>query len=125
MTASTCSAVTEFDTAIAIYSGDCDALTCVAGNDDAPGCDFWEFASTLRWTSIPGTVYYITVGTYPEALPGPFELTVTGGGYGAEPIPTLSEWGAIAAALLILIAGTLAVMRQQRAAVLSHRVPGS
>lgn len=37
VTLSTCNDA-EFDTRISVFSGDCPAPVCVAGNDDAPGC---------------------------------------------------------------------------------------
>ncbi len=69
ITASTCGS--GFDTQVAIYSGTCTALTCVAGNDDACGLQ-----STVTWNSTLGTTYYIYVDGFGSAS-GSFTLSVT------------------------------------------------
>ena len=67
---STCSEETQFDTKIAIYSGNCDgddsgndvsnSLTCVAEDDDSCG-----IASTVTWFAEQDTLYYILVRAQP------------------------------------------------------------
>jgi len=69
ITASTCGS--GFDTQIAIYSGTCGALACVAGNDDACGLQ-----STVTWSSAIGTTYYIYVDGFATAA-GTFTLALT------------------------------------------------
>lgn len=87
ITLSTCQDFT-FDTKINVYSGTCDALMCVTGNDDGGGCDV---GSTASFPSEPGTTYLVLVQGY-NGFTGEFELTVSCGpvGYdycqGATPI---------------------------------------
>lgn len=57
VTASLCSS--GYDTKIHIYSGSCGSLTCVDGNDDGCGSQ-----STVTFTSMAATTYYIFVGGY-------------------------------------------------------------
>ena len=45
---------------------------------------------------------------------GGADIGAFGVGCGAEPIPTLSEWGMIILALLILVMGTVAIIRRRR-----------
>ena len=90
ITLTTCSAVTNYDTKISVYSGSCAALTCVAGNDDDFACGFSGFQSTVKFLSTTGTNYFILVHGFGSGT-GAFELimtcctpptpfTVTGGG---------------------------------------------
>jgi len=75
--ASTCQEGTLFDTIINVYSGDCDALACVGGNNDDSLCgtQISVGASTFTWVSQPGVVYYIVVfGSRGEV--GRFEISV-------------------------------------------------
>jgi hypothetical protein len=78
MSASTCNAA-NFDSRISVFSGTCGALTCVAENDDADGCDV---SSQVSWASLFGETYYLLVHGF-DALPGryhvgDFELSVSG-----------------------------------------------
>jgi hypothetical protein len=73
---STCNAATNFDTKLFVYSGSCGNYTCVAGNDDATSCSASSTASTVVFSSVFGTVYYIMVGGYNSAT-GNFVLTTT------------------------------------------------
>ena len=57
--ASTCNDLTEFDTRINVYSGSCDALTCVGADDDS--CAVTPSASRVAWDSVLGTDYFIVV----------------------------------------------------------------
>jgi hypothetical protein len=68
--ATTSSSNTNFDTKINVYSGICDELTCVDGNDD----DATSLHSLVKWNSIRGAQYFILVHGYGT---GNFELTVT------------------------------------------------
>ena len=56
-----------------MYSGACDALDCVAGNDDGGGCGL---GSTVGFLTEMGTTYYILVQGF-DGETGDFELTVS------------------------------------------------
>lgn len=73
MTASVCDAA-DFDSKISIYTGPCDNLTCVDGNDDAPGCT--GNTSEISWASMAGTNYYILVHGF-AGQTGDFDLSIT------------------------------------------------
>jgi hypothetical protein len=74
MVVSTCSPLTDFDTEVGVFVGDCDRLFCVGGNDDI-GCEANSLASQVAWLSIPGEEYLIFV-TECCSGPGTFQLTV-------------------------------------------------
>jgi len=80
VTLSTCSATTNFDTQIGVFSGSCTALTCVAGNNDDYTCASNNRNSTVTFTSAPGVTYYIWV-TGKLSSRGAFSMSVacTGG----------------------------------------------
>ncbi|MFO0837000.1 MAG: choice-of-anchor J domain-containing protein [Phycisphaerae bacterium] len=62
MRASTCNAGTGFDTQIAVFSGACGSLVCVAGNDDAfSACSLSSLRSIVDFNSTLGTTYHIMV----------------------------------------------------------------
>jgi len=69
VTAETCGS--GFDTQVAIYTGSCAGLACVAGNDDACGLQ-----SSVSWLSSPGAVYYIYVDGF-AANSGDYTLAIT------------------------------------------------
>lgn len=70
ITASLCTG-TGYDSKLNIFSGDCSNLVCVGGNDD-----FCGVQSEYSWTGTDGTLYYILVQGYNNAV-GNFTLTVT------------------------------------------------
>jgi subtilisin-like proprotein convertase family protein len=79
MTASTCNdgnpatGSADYDSKINVYCRLCDILTCVAGNDDGPGCA--GFSSQVSWCSEALWPYHIFVqGFFGEV--GNFELAV-------------------------------------------------
>ncbi len=77
ITLTTCSANTDYDTKISVYTGECSnpPLTCVAGNDDDPNCP--NFQSTVEFTTDgSATTYYILVHGF-GGQTGNFELTMT------------------------------------------------
>jgi len=77
ITVSTCNAGTTYDTKLFVYSGTCNAYTCVGGNDDAAGCSFAQgFASSVTFNSTAGTTYYVFVSGYGGAT-GAFNLSTT------------------------------------------------
>lgn len=65
---------TKFDTKLSIYTGSsCDALECVAGNDDACGLQ-----SSITWESDTGKRYWILVHGWRTDGIGKFGLTLSG-----------------------------------------------
>ncbi|MEZ4740746.1 MAG: T9SS type A sorting domain-containing protein [Flavobacteriales bacterium] len=62
-----------YDTKLNVYSGTCDALDCVVGNDDGGDCGL---GSTVGFLSEVGTTYYILVQGFDGEV-GDFELTVS------------------------------------------------
>jgi len=74
---STCSAGTDYDTKIGVFSGSCGALTCVAGNDDDGSCTIGAGAvsSNVIFCSQFGVEYYIYVTGY-STYSGRFELSL-------------------------------------------------
>jgi hypothetical protein len=85
ITAKTCTGdftgLPYFDTQISVFSGTCDDLTCVTGNNDLPSnhtspplCP--ARASELSWDSISGKLYYILIhGRRGET--GAFDLKIS------------------------------------------------
>jgi hypothetical protein len=71
----TCAESTNYDTKITVWSGDCAAPVCVAGNDDDFECSFNVRHSTVTWPSVVGVDYFIMVHGF--AAVGDFELTMT------------------------------------------------
>lgn len=78
MTVSTCSALTDYDTKLSVYCGDCDGLNCIAGNDDDFGCAFSTLQSSVSWCSQEGATYYVLVHGF-DINVGNFELTLSDG----------------------------------------------
>lgn len=77
VTLTTCSANTDYDTKISVYTGECSnpPLTCVAGNDDDPNCT--NFQSTVEFTTDgSATTYYILVHGF-GGQTGNFELQMS------------------------------------------------
>ena len=67
----------DYDTKIDVYSGSCDSLVHVAGNDDYSHCNF---RSVVEFFSEDSTVYFIRVYGYSSTSEGNFTLAV-----GCEP----------------------------------------
>ena len=76
VTLSTCSAGTNYDSQIGVYSGSCTALTCVAGNDNDATCASGGRKSTVTFNSTSGTTYLIWV-TGAVSARGNFSLSVS------------------------------------------------
>ena len=76
LTVSTCSTYTNFDTIIAIYTGSCSNLLCVAYNDDTT-CPVTGVTTTSQVSFVPesGNIYYVAVSGYNTAT-GDFQLNV-------------------------------------------------
>lgn len=66
---------TFYDTKINVYTGYCNALICVTGNDDGGNCGT---GTTASFASDLGTTYYILVQGY-EGVVGEFEMIATCG----------------------------------------------
>ncbi len=73
---STCSANTNYDTKISVYTGDCSSLplTCVAGNDDSGNCT--DFQSEVEFSSDGNTTFYILVHGF-AGDQGDFEISLS------------------------------------------------
>ena len=81
VTASTCNTYgTLEDTKITVYSGTCTDLACVGGNDNDIMCIVGgrSYRSTFSWCALPGTTYYILVGSAGPTY-GTFRLELTEG----------------------------------------------
>ena len=63
VTVSTCTDVTDFDTALTLYQGFCNSLQCINGVDNDPECGLGseDIHSTISWHAETGTRYYILV----------------------------------------------------------------
>jgi hypothetical protein len=61
----------DYDTKLNVYTGGCDGLTCLTGNDDA--C---ELGSTIVFAATAGTTYLVLVQGY-NGLTGTFTLGVS------------------------------------------------
>ncbi len=73
ITMSTCGQ-TNYDSKISVFTGACDSLECVAGNDDSPGCG--NNSSQLSFPSTLGEEYLVLVHGYGQAQ-GLFTLTMS------------------------------------------------
>ena len=71
---STCNQA-AFDTKISIFSGECGALICVEGQDDAAGCAGYTTETDPVITEV-GTTYYVLVHGFGTAT-GDFTLTLS------------------------------------------------
>ena len=70
---STCNSA-PFDTRLGVFAS-CDTSSVIACNDDGSGCA--NFSSSLQFTSVAGTTYYIAVGGYDAASAGAGTVTIT------------------------------------------------
>ncbi|MAL59805.1 MAG: hypothetical protein CMC14_07150, partial [Flavobacteriaceae bacterium] len=72
---STCSTNTDYDTQIAVFTGDCTGgLVCLAANDDSANCT--DFQSEVEFESDGSSTYYIMVHGYGGDT-GTFELSMS------------------------------------------------
>ncbi|MFO0828389.1 MAG: hypothetical protein U0572_09580 [Phycisphaerales bacterium] len=78
-TFSTCGTV-NYDSRLALYSGDCANLSIVACNDDGSGCP--SFTSLMTADVTQGTTYYLRVGGYSGGGSGTINIACGGGGGG-------------------------------------------
>jgi len=75
LTASTCGTA-DYDTKISVFTGACDDLVCVGGNDDGSGCP--GFSSSYTWGAECGVEYLILVHGYNQSV-GCFQLNLSAG----------------------------------------------
>lgn len=77
--ASTCSAGTDYDTKLSVYTGSCTGLVCVTGNDDDPNCTTGPgvagFKSKVTWCAAQGQTYWILVHGFDIAV-GNFSMSL-------------------------------------------------
>ncbi len=71
--ASTCNA-TGYDSKISVFTGGCNGLTCIGGNDDAAGCG--GNSSRVSFPSTAGVTYLVLVHGYNQEV-GPFTLSIS------------------------------------------------
>ena len=76
VTFSTCNAGTNYDTQLAVYSGTCAALTCVAGNNNDATCATNGRFSRVTINSVFGTTYWVLLTGVLDAR-GSYTLTTT------------------------------------------------
>ncbi|GJM31504.1 MAG: hypothetical protein DHS20C18_05050 [Saprospiraceae bacterium] len=80
ITVSTCNAGTDYDTKMGVFTGSCDNMLCVAGNDDStdPGCQLGTLNrfSKVSFPSVEGQYYYIYVTGF-LANTGNYELSIS------------------------------------------------
>jgi hypothetical protein len=74
ITLSTCSTNTDFDSQISVFTGSCDQLTCVDGNDNASGY-YCGSQSRLEFESIRNQTYYVLVHGFGNSS-GIFDLQI-------------------------------------------------
>ena len=77
----TCSPNTDFDTKLGVFTGNCNAITCVAGDDDDFSCSNSTLSSLVEFASIEGETYYVFVtgfySSFSGAAQGNYELSIT------------------------------------------------
>lgn len=78
-TASLCNPGTNYDTKLHVLCADCDVFSCVAANDDHPGCGVNPLQSVVSWCTEPGVEYLILVSGFSSAT-GDFELALADDG---------------------------------------------
>ncbi|CAB9506305.1 CHU large protein [Seminavis robusta] len=64
----------DWDSQLLVYSGSCDDLLCVDGNDDNFA---YDFQSALELETTPGTTYFSLVHGFSSSSSGPFEFVVS------------------------------------------------
>lgn len=90
VTASTCSVNSTFDSEMAVFTGDCNSLVCVDGNDDDGNCGIDGLLSTVVFVAEQGVTYYIYVGSFSDSAGefGDFELSIT---CATPPVPPAND----------------------------------
>jgi hypothetical protein len=70
----TCGDTFGFDTKLTVWTGSCESLVCVGGNDDSP-CPASGLLSRVIFNSVEGQTYYVMVHGFSTAV-GQFDLNV-------------------------------------------------
>ena len=60
----TCNSVTNFDTMLSVYSGSCEALSCLTYNDDDGSCSNSSTLSTVQVSLSANEVVYLVISGY-------------------------------------------------------------
>jgi hypothetical protein len=86
LVADTCSALTNADTTISVYtvantdnddlSSSCDSLNCIETNDDFRGCTHGEEFSQVGWFGKVNETYFIRVSGYDQQSLGSYSLAI-------------------------------------------------
>lgn len=75
VTITTCSPTSNYDTKLAVFSGNCDNLDCVSGIDDDNECTTNDLLSSVDFFAESGTEYFIYVTGF-DIESGIFELSL-------------------------------------------------
>ena len=91
ITVSTCTDITDFDTALTLYQGYCTNLQCINGVDNDPECGIGsnDIHSTIAWHAEPGVRYYILVHGSKINQTGTFGLSLDHD----PPLPSAGDGG--------------------------------
>lgn len=80
LTLSTCDEITNYDTQLQVYTGDCGDLVCVGGADDDDDCLIYNLMTTLTFCSDYGVVYHVFLNGY-DGETGNYVLHIEDSGY--------------------------------------------
>ena len=91
---STCDGLTDFDTEIHVYTGNCGSMTETTCSDDGIDAGCTNGQSSLTMCTTNGTVYYISIGSYQTSgATGNYVLSVTEKTIGPATITSNSTCG--------------------------------
>jgi hypothetical protein len=76
VTVSTCSP-SQADTRMAVYTGACGTLTCIAGNEDNNSCTTATWSSEVLFSTTPGTEYYVLVYAFSNTEPVSYNISMS------------------------------------------------
>jgi len=79
ITATTCNALTDYDTKLQVWCNSCAVPLCVTGNDDDDSCSYSTLRSTVSWCTEIGTEYLILVAGFDDRV-GNFVLDISDDG---------------------------------------------
>jgi len=102
------SCASDVDTALYIHSSACGEENCATGGDDDE-CPDSNGESIDSFPVVRGHTYYIEWTDNEGAAVFPWSLVFTR----SEAVPTVSQWGAIAMGLALLVAATTALYRRR------------
>ena len=86
LTVHTCNPVTNFDTTLMVFRGDCENLRCVGSDDDDYYCGYSRDHSSFSWFSEPGVEYHVLL----FGAEGNFGLTYSDSSSAPSPQPSQS-----------------------------------